>query len=76
MAYDDDMDDDKPSFFHKWMGAVSGGSSIPFSYATGGKRAAKDAIWGAAIGGLLGVNDLFKNKDSNSDYDDDSDGDW
>ena len=57
--FGDDKKNEKPSRIHRWGGALSGGASVPYSWAAGGKKAAEEGIEGALIGGLLGLNGLF-----------------
>lgn len=52
------QDDAKPSGIHRWGGALSGGSTVPYSWALGGRKAAGEGVRGALIGGLFGLNDL------------------
>ena len=52
-------DEEEPSKLHFLGGALTGGTSVPFSWMTGGTDAAKSGIWGAVVGGLLGFNGLF-----------------
>ena len=59
MICDEDKKDEKPSKLHWWGGALSGGVTVPYSWATGGNKAAKKGIEGALIGGLFGLNSLF-----------------
>lgn len=59
MIGDDDKKDENPSKLHWWGGALSGGTTVPYSWATGGNKAAKKGIEGALIGGLFGLNSLF-----------------
>ena len=53
MIGDDNKKDDNPSKLHWWGGALSGGATVPYSWATGGTKAAKKGIEGALIGGLV-----------------------
>ena len=55
----DDKKDENPSKLHWWGGALRGGATVPYSWATGGTKAAKKGIEGALIGGLFGINSLF-----------------
>lgn len=67
MSWDDDKEDSsKPSKLHFWGGALSGGATVPFSWATGGNKAAASGIKGALIGGLLGMNGLLGDDDDDS----------
>ena len=59
MICDEDKKDEKPSKLHWGGGALSGGATGPYSWATGGNKAAKKGIEGALIGGLFGLNSLF-----------------
>lgn len=56
---DDDKKDEKPSKLHWWGGALSGGTTVPYSFAVGGGKAAKEGVKGAIVGGLLGLNGLL-----------------
>ena len=44
MICDEDKKDEKPSKLHWWGGALSGGATVPYSWATGGNKAAKKGI--------------------------------
>jgi len=55
--------EEKPSKLHFWGGALTGGASVPISLLTGGVKAAGSGIWGAIIGGLLGLNILNNDED-------------
>lgn len=59
-------DSGKPSNLHFWGGALSGGSTVPLSWATGGAKAAEKGIEGALLGGILGLNALFGDDDEES----------
>ena len=59
MIGDDDKKEENPSKLHWWVGALSGGTTVPYSWAAGGNKAAKKGIEGALIGGLFGLNSLF-----------------
>ena len=59
MIGDDDKMEENPSKLHRWGGALSGGATVPYSWAAGGNKAAKKGIEGALIGGLFGLNSLF-----------------
>jgi hypothetical protein len=61
---------DEPSSLHWWAGALSGGSSVPLSWIVSGNKAAKKGIWGAVVGGLIGMNSLFSDDDDEKDEDD------
>ena len=63
--YDEEKE---PSKLHFWGGALTGGASVPFSWMTGGTDAAKSGIWGAVVGGLVGLNSLFDGEDEGDDF--------
>ena len=63
----DDRKDEDPSKIHWWGGVLSGGASVPCSWAVGGNKAAKKGIEGALIGGLLGLNGLFDEDEDEED---------
>ena len=41
MIGEDDKKEESPSKLHWWGGALSGGATVPYSWATGGNKAAK-----------------------------------
>lgn len=59
MICDEDKNDEKLSKLHWWNGALSGGATVPYSWAAGGNKDAKKGIEGALFGGLFGLNSLF-----------------
>ena len=59
MIGEDDKKEESPSKLHWWGGALNGGATVPYSWSTGGNKAAKKGIEGALIGGLFGLNSLF-----------------
>lgn len=66
---DKDKDEHKPSKAHFWGGALTGGATVPFSWAAGGAEAAKSGAMGAVVGGLLGLNGLFDEDEDNEEDD-------
>lgn len=66
---DKDKDEHKPSKAHFWGGALTGGATVPFSWAAGGAEAAKSGVVGAVVGGLLGLNGLFDEDEDNEEDD-------
>ena len=63
--HDMGKDEHKPSKAHFWGGALTGGATVPFSWAAGGTVAAKSSVMGAVVGGLLGLNGLFDEDEDN-----------
>lgn len=59
MDSDNQRDEENSSKLHWWGGALSGGATVPWSWAAGGCDTAKEGIKGAVIGGLIGLNGLF-----------------
>ena len=53
---------------HWWGGALSGGSTVPASFATGGTKAAESAILGAIVGDVFGISEFFFPKDDDHKY--------
>lgn len=66
---DKDKDEHKPSKAHFWGGALTGGATVPFSWAAEGAEAAKSGVMGAVVGGLLGLNGLFDEDEDNEEDD-------